>query len=73
MTNTTEPARSAVALRVAYMRRAHDRRNSHLPGRYYRLRITPAMVGMSIASVLNMLNRREHYNKPRLKPNYKPI
>ena len=59
----TEPTRSAADLRVAYMRRAHDRRNSHVPGRYYRLRITPDMVGMSLASVIQMLNKRERYGR----------
>lgn len=68
MTNTTEPTRLAAALRVAYMRRAYERRKSPLPGRYHRLRITPDMVGMSLASVLNLLDRRERHRKPRYIP-----
>ena len=68
MPNTTEPTRLAAALRVAYMRRAYERRNSPLPGRYYRLRITPDMVGMSIAGAINLLDRRERHRKPRYIP-----
>lgn len=70
---STEPAPSAAALRVAYMRRTYERRNSsHVPGRYYRLRITPDMVGMSLAEAVNLLNRRERHKKPRYIPRHKP-
>ncbi len=68
---TTEPVLSAAAVRVAYMRRAKIRRNSPLPGRYYRLRITPDMVGMSIAGAIDLLNKREHYRKPHYRPTQK--
>lgn len=71
MPNTTEPTRLAAALRVAYMRRAYERRNSPLLGRYYRLRITPDMVGMSIASVINLLDRRERHRTPRHIPRHR--
>lgn len=71
MTDTTESTRLAAALRVAYMRRAYERRNSNVPGRYHRLRITPDMVGMSIASVLNLLDRRERHRKPRYIPRHR--
>ena len=64
MTNNTEPARSAAALRVAYMRRAHIRRNSHLREQFYKVKITPSMVGMSLASVIQSLNRRRRYPHP---------
>lgn len=64
MTNTTEP-RSAAAVRVAYMRRAHVRRKSPLPGRYYRLRITPDMAGISLAAAINLLDKQGRYRKPR--------
>lgn len=70
--NNPKSARSAADLRVAYMRRAHDRRNSRVPGRYYRLRITPDMVGMSLASAINLLNKRERHKKPRYIPHHKP-
>lgn len=58
MTDTTE--RSAAALRVAYMRRAHTRRNSHLREQFYKITITPSMVGKSLASVIQSLNRRRN-------------
>lgn len=69
----TNNPRSAAALRVAYMRRAYERRNSPLPGRYHRLRITPDMVGMSVASVINLLDRRERHKKPRYIPRHRKL
>lgn len=57
MTNTTEP-RSAAALRVAYMRRAYIRRKFPVREQFYKVKITPSMVGMSLASVIQTLNRR---------------
>lgn len=58
MTDTTEPVRSAEALRVAYMLRAHIRRNSNVREQFHKIKITPSMVGKSLASVIQTLNRR---------------
>lgn len=62
MTDTTE--RSAAAVRVAYMRRAHIRRKYPVREQFYKITITPSMVGMSLASVIQTLNRRR--KNPRL-------
>lgn len=56
MTNTTEP-RSAAAARVAYMRRAYIRRKFPVREQFYKITITPSMVGMSLASVIQSLKR----------------
>ena len=63
MTNTTGP-RSAAAVRVAYMRRAYIRRKFPVREQFYKIKITPSMVGMSLASVIQTFNRRR--KKPHL-------
>lgn len=55
---TDNNTRSAAALRVAYMRRAHIRRKYPVQAQFYKITITPSMVGMSLASVIQMFNRR---------------
>lgn len=55
---TDNNTRSAAALRVAYMRRAHIRRKFPVREQFYKITITPSMVGKSLASVIQSLNRR---------------
>lgn len=55
---TDNNTRSAAALRVAYMRRAHIRRQFPVREQFYKVTITPSMVGKSLASVIQSLNRR---------------
>lgn len=54
---TDNNTRSAAAVRVAYMRRAHLRRKYPVREQFYKITITPSMVGMSLASVIQSLKR----------------
>ena len=61
---TPKPVRNAKTLRMAYLRRAYTLCNSPVCGRSLsKIKITPSMVGKTLGSVINLLNRRERYRK----------